>query len=124
MAQTLSNLHSSRTSCPILSLLSLTEPTEITKDLLCWLLPTSYMQERRGQLQNCLIMLTPQQRMHLQTQVFMCLACEGSFFKGNFSGPANSKHLLCAVSDGVIFSLKSQSRTLEVHQYSYLSSFF
>lgn len=70
VAQTLSRLHSSGASCPMLSRLTPTEAPEATKDLLCWPLLTlasSHLPERRGRLQKYLIMLTPQHRMHLQT---------------------------------------------------------
>lgn len=70
LAQTLSRLHSSGASCPMLSRLTPTEAPEATKDLLCWPLLTLapwHLLERRGRLQKSLIMLTPQHRTHLQT---------------------------------------------------------
>lgn len=68
LAQTLSRLHSSGASCPLLSARSLPEAPEATKDLLCWPLLTlasSHSLQRRPQKLS--IILTPQVRMHLQT---------------------------------------------------------
>lgn len=111
LAQALSRLHSSGASCPMLSLLTLTEAPEATKDLLCWPLLTlasSHLLERGGQLQKCLIMLTPQQRMHLQTTGVYVLSLWGTFLysKGNISGPDSSRHFLCGTSDVITFHLK------------------
>lgn len=128
VAQALSQLHSSGASCPILSLPTLTEAPEATKDLLCWPLLTlasSHWLERRGRLQKCLIMLTPQQRMHLQTTGVYVLSLRGTFLysKGNVSGLGSSRHLLCGGSDLIAFHLKNPKEDISVgvHQkYSFL----
>lgn len=126
MAQALSQLHSSGASCPILSLPTPTEAPEATKDLLCWPLLTlasSHWLERGGQLQKCLIMLTPQQRMHLQTTGVYVLSLRGTFLysKGNISGLGSNRHLLCGASDLIGFHFRNpEDISVGVHhKYSF-----
>lgn len=68
LAQTLSRLHSSGASCPVLSARSLPEAPEATKDLLCWpLLTLASSHSLHWRPQKLAIILTPQVRTHLQT---------------------------------------------------------
>lgn len=106
LTQTWSYLHSSRASCPILSLLTPSEAPQSHKGLA--VSASSHITRAAFWLQKCLIMLTWQQVVHLQAQVFMSLSCEGLASEGIFTGPVSRRDLLSSVCDGDTFSLQSQ----------------